>query len=421
MVNLGCQENKIDVGETEIGKQQVEKNRSKHVVKDGLVRQQFKKARSIDNYQSIVDSYPGTNWAFSAEEAIARIYEEKGRYEDAIEVYKRLMEYPIKQRGENWQDRDIQVKIGKCYEEMHQWAKAYSVYKTIKAQDAMEFIDKHQLLELEKKLKEETISASDYFTEVGLAFVDDADKAFPLFDKAYKLNRSNMKALLGLAEAMLQIGYHALHHGDESGNAWREKAREAAFRVIKGDPKGEWADDAQYLLAGYYYTPDPSLSNYPEAIKEYQKIVEQYSDRDKAPQAQYKIGQCYFYLKKHLEAIKEFEKTVKRYPNTQEARWAQRMIGACYYQLKNYSKAIESYQKTISAFPKSKEAELALTDIVMVYEKGVKDYQKAIETYQDYLRKYPDEKYQYPQEKTFRDEDIRKEINILKKQKFEEK
>jgi tol-pal system protein YbgF len=95
-------------------------------------------------------------------------------------------------------------------------------------------------------------------------------------------------------------------------------AEEGYLQFLRRNPASMFADDAQYGIAECYY----GRQKYPEAIREYQRLVQLYPDGDKVPAALLKLGLAYQNLNKLAEAKKQWEALIEKYPQSSEAALA---------------------------------------------------------------------------------------------------
>ncbi|MDE2090128.1 MAG: tol-pal system protein YbgF [Gammaproteobacteria bacterium] len=96
-----------------------------------------------------------------------------------------------------------------------------------------------------------------------------------------------------------------------------------AFRAfLAAHPKSRLDGNAQYWLAEIYYVKGNSKA----ALTEFHKVVNQYPDSPKAPDAMLKIGYVQSALGERAKARATFRQVVSRYPNTTAARLAQNRL-----------------------------------------------------------------------------------------------
>ncbi len=92
-------------------------------------------------------------------------------------------------------------------------------------------------------------------------------------------------------------------------------AEEGFMQFLRRFPASTLADDAQYGLAECYY----GRQKYPEAVHEYQRLLQLYPDRDKVPAALLKIGLAYEKLDNLRETKKQWDILMEKYPKSPEA------------------------------------------------------------------------------------------------------
>ncbi len=89
-----------------------------------------------------------------------------------------------------------------------------------------------------------------------------------------------------------------------------------------------------------------------ESIELFHQLIAEDKNHELADNAQYWIGECYYFLKEYQRAIIEFEKLFS-FPNTNKSDDAQFKLGLWYAALGNREKAIDEFQRLIDYFPQS--------------------------------------------------------------------
>jgi tol-pal system protein YbgF len=87
-------------------------------------------------------------------------------------------------------------------------------------------------------------------------------------------------------------------------------ARRAFQDVFDSDPAGELADNALYWLGETFF----AAGNYNNALTYYQRVVKDYSDQNKAPDALFKSGMAYEKMGDLQLAKRAFDECIARYP-----------------------------------------------------------------------------------------------------------
>ena len=103
-------------------------------------------------------------------------------------------------------------------------------------------------------------------------------------------------------------------------------------RAIDADPKGEWADDAQYAIASCWLwlgqrDQQPALDNAIAALK---KLVQDYPDSPHAAEAHYWLGDCYDQLGQHRAAVAHYQTVISHHLSHTIADNAQFRLGRAY-------------------------------------------------------------------------------------------
>jgi len=115
-----------------------------------------------------------------------------------------------------------------------------------------------------------------------------------------------------------------------------------------------------------------SLANFPQAVKIYRQIIQRFPIQKEAAQAQFEMGEVYFNdkialfdelhyaplsdLLKRLayeKAIKQYQKVVNNYPESEWAPQAMHRIGKSYLHMEEYTKAKEACERLIEKYPES--------------------------------------------------------------------
>jgi len=97
-----------------------------------------------------------------------------------------------------------------------------------------------------------------------------------------------------------------------------EKARTEFQNFIKAYPKTEYSGNAQFWIGECYYYE----KSYEKAILEYEKVIKTYPEGNKVPQALLKQGLSFLQLKDKASAKLILQNIIKDYPNTSQARVA---------------------------------------------------------------------------------------------------
>ena len=97
-----------------------------------------------------------------------------------------------------------------------------------------------------------------------------------------------------------------------------DKSREAFENFLKQYPRSEFSDNAQFWLGECYYFE----KNYEKAIVEYDKVIKNFPDGNKLSYALLKQGLSFLKLGDKASAKLLLQQVTKDYPNTSQARIA---------------------------------------------------------------------------------------------------
>ena len=97
-----------------------------------------------------------------------------------------------------------------------------------------------------------------------------------------------------------------------------EKARTEFQNFLKSYPNTSYSDNAQFWIGETYYFE----KKYEKAILEYEKVIKNYPNGNRAANALSKQGFCFMMLGDKASARLIFQQVIKDYPNTSQARTA---------------------------------------------------------------------------------------------------
>jgi len=127
-------------------------------------------------------------------------------------------------------------------------------------------------------------------------------------------------------------------------------ALETLRKLVDKYSNNEKAVPAQFLIGNIL---EELLLNYREAIGEYSKLTRNYPYSKLTAESQYRVGLCYYKLGEYSQAITEFKEVLEKYFKSDFADLSLYKIGDIYYITENYSKAIKVYQELLDVFPNS--------------------------------------------------------------------
>jgi tol-pal system protein YbgF len=113
-------------------------------------------------------------------------------------------------------------------------------------------------------------------------------------------------------EALYAAAYETFKEGKY------DKSRSEFQNFLKQHPVSEYSDNAQFWIGESYYFEN----KYEKAILEYEKVVKNYQQGNKVPYALLKQGLSFLKLGDKSSASLLFQQVIKDYPNTNQARIA---------------------------------------------------------------------------------------------------
>lgn len=173
--------------------------------------------------------------------------------------------------------------------------------------------------EEEKALREKLdhLTFKINFIENFLGIGKNEEPAVPLAEKAGKQPPPGpVKEVSGKGKTDKESLYTAAY--ELFKEAKYEKSREAFENFLKQYPDTEYSDNAQFWVGECYYFE----KKYEKAIVEYDKVTKNFPEGNKAPYAILKQGLSFQKLGDNASAKLLLQQVIKDYPNTSQARIA---------------------------------------------------------------------------------------------------
>ncbi|MBM4271368.1 MAG: tol-pal system protein YbgF [Deltaproteobacteria bacterium] len=165
-----------------------------------------------------------------------------------------------------------------------------------------------------------------------------------------KLDNASFK--INFIENFLGIGKKENHaNGEKPGKI-------AAKTTIKGKGNKESAYAAAYESF--------KEGKYEKARDEFQNFLKQYPDAEYSDNAQFWIGECYYFEKQYEKAILEYEKVVKNYPGGNKVPYALLKQGLSFLNLGDRSSAGLILQRVIKEYPNTNQARIARAKLLEI-------------------------------------------------------
>ena len=162
----------------------------------------------------------------------------------------------------------------------------------------------------------------------------------------------NVSLKINFIENFLEIGKRENHsEGDKAGKI-------AAKNAIKGKTDKESA----YALAYEIFKE----GKYEKARGEFQNFLKQYPDSEYSDNAQFWIGESFYFENKYEKAILEYEKVVKNYPKGSKVPYALLKQGLSFLNLGDKSSARLILQQIIKEYPNTNQARIARAKLIEI-------------------------------------------------------
>ena len=127
-----------------------------------------------------------------------------------------------------------------------------------------------------------------------------------------------------------------------------------------GDPRAEYQRYYEALRAG----------NHSYAVTGFRNFVERFPGHDFADNAQYWLGEAYYVTRDYSTALGEFTRVVAEFPDSQKVPDALLKIGYVHYELKQWDQARETLSQVAARVPGTTVARLAEQRLQRMRQEG---------------------------------------------------
>lgn len=162
----------------------------------------------------------------------------------------------------------------------------------------------------------------------------------------------NILLKINFIENFLEIGskHNSSDASDKNGKSTAVSSRDP---VKKPDKERAYSDAYQTFQEG----------NYDKARTDFQNFLSAYPDSEYSDNAQFWVGECYFFEKKYESAILEYEKVTKNYPNGNKVPYALLKQGISFLKLGDKTSAKLLLQEVIKNYPNTSQARIARSSL----------------------------------------------------------
>jgi tol-pal system protein YbgF len=165
-----------------------------------------------------------------------------------------------------------------------------------------------------------------------------------------RLDNASLK--INYIENFLEIGKRENHsEGDKAGKV-----------ALKNAIKGKTDKESAYALAYETFKE----GKYEKARGEFQNFLKQYPDSEYSDNAQFWIGESFYFEQKYEKAILEYEKVVKNYPKGNKVPYALLKQGLSFLNLGDKSSARLILQQIIKEYPNTNQARIARSKLIEI-------------------------------------------------------
>lgn len=163
-------------------------------------------------------------------------------------------------------------------------------------------------------------------------------------DDDYKERIDALLLKINFIENFLEIGKK-----DAVGDVAMDNSLAGKDASGKPDKAARYAAAYQLFKAG----------NYTKARESFQAFLATYPTGEYSDNAQFWIGECYFFEKKYEKAILEYEKVAKKFPSSSKAPYALLKQGISFQNLGDKTSARLLLQQVIKDYPNTSQARIA--------------------------------------------------------------
>ena len=130
------------------------------------------------------------------------------------------------------------------------------------------------------------------------------------------------------------------------------------------DAAGKAKTDKESLYAAAYELFREA--KYDKSREAFENFLKQYPDTEFSDNAQFWIGECYYFEKKYEKAIVEYEKVTKNFPEGNKVPYALLKQGLSFLKLGDKASAKLLLQQVIKDFPNTSQARIARAKLLEI-------------------------------------------------------
>ncbi|MCS7054241.1 MAG: tetratricopeptide repeat protein [Ignavibacterium sp.] len=232
------------------------------------------------------------------------------------------------------------------------------------------------LIEIEKSNRNFETQRVNYYYAENYFSLGNYREAINRFDRAFgNDDRINELSLYGKAYSHFNIGDY-------------ENSAEAFSEFVKQFRNSKFFNDAYLRLADSYF----GSKNFQQASKIYEQIFRIGGSKLNNAYTRYQYAEALYKSGNPSEAIKEYEKIIEQFPNSEYAQASLFTVGWIFFQNAQYTDAINKYKEMFVRYPKSEFLPNALNSIGDSYF-NMALYDSSIFYYERVINEFPNSPY----------------------------
>jgi len=183
-------------------------------------------------------------------------------------------------------------------------------------------------------------------------------------EKGLREKLDNLTFKLNFFENFLGIGKKDPRIGkkDETADAAVEKNGKPPAPLKEAVDKGRTDKESLYAAAYELFRE----AKYEKSREGFENFLKLHPDTEFSDNAQFWIGECYYFEKKYEKAIVEYDKVVKKYPEGNKVPFALLKQGLSFEKLGDKTSAKLLLQQVIRDFPNTSQSRIARTKLLEI-------------------------------------------------------
>lgn len=177
-------------------------------------------------------------------------------------------------------------------------------------------------------------------------------------DKALREKLDSITFKINFIENFLGIGKKE----GQADAAGEKNGKPPAVLTKEASGKAKTDKESRYTAAYELFRE----AKYEKSREAFETFLKQYPDTEFSDNAQFWIGECYYFEKKYEKAIIEYEKVTKNFPDGNKVPYALLKQGLSFLKLGDKASAKLLLQQVIKDFPNTSQARIARAKLVEI-------------------------------------------------------